>query len=51
MQWFSEMESKIKRKFKKEMTYAKIKTIGLQQDFMFGGVVVAKLDSVQTNNI
>lgn len=36
MKWFSEMESKQKRKFKKEMTYLNIKKIGLQQDFYFG---------------
>ena len=36
MRWFAEMEQKMKRKFKKEMTYNKIKTIGLQQDFIFG---------------
>lgn len=36
MQWFSDMETKIKRKFKKEMAYAKVKTIGLQKDFIFG---------------
>lgn len=37
MRWFSEMETKIKRRFKKEMTYEQIKSIGLQQDFVFGG--------------
>lgn len=36
MRWFSEMEIKIKRKFKKEMTYEKVKRIGLQSDFYFG---------------
>jgi 3'-phosphoadenosine 5'-phosphosulfate sulfotransferase (PAPS reductase)/FAD synthetase len=36
MQWFSDMEKLMKRKFKKQMTYEKIKTIGLQQDFFFG---------------
>ena len=36
MRWFSEMEQEVKRRFKKEMTYEKIKTIGLQQDFFFG---------------
>lgn len=30
------MEEKLKRKWKKEMSYDKIKTIGLQQDFYFG---------------
>jgi hypothetical protein len=36
MQWFVDMEAKLKRKWKKEMSYEKIKTIGLQQDFYFG---------------
>jgi hypothetical protein len=36
MKWFSDMEEKMKSKFKKEMTYQKIKKIGLQQDFKFG---------------
>lgn len=36
MQWFADMEEKLKRKWKKEMSYDKIKTIGLQQDFYFG---------------
>jgi hypothetical protein len=36
MRWFSELEQEIKRKFKKEMTYEQVKTIGLQQDFFFG---------------
>jgi hypothetical protein len=36
MRWFSEIEQKLNRRFKKEMSYEKIKTIGLQQDFFFG---------------
>jgi hypothetical protein len=36
MRWFDEMEKKLKRKFKKEMSYDSIKNIGLQQDFFFG---------------
>jgi hypothetical protein len=36
MKWFSEMETKMKRKFKKEMSYDNVKKIGLQQDFTFG---------------
>jgi len=36
MRWFAEMETKMKRTFKKEMSYAQIKDIGLQQDFFFG---------------
>lgn len=36
MRWFSEMETKMKRKFKKEMTFEKIKKIGIQSDFYFG---------------
>lgn len=37
MEWFVEMEQKLKRKWKKEFTYEHIKTLGLQQDFHFGG--------------
>lgn len=36
MRWFAEMEQKMKRKFKKEMSYDSIKRIGLQQNFVFG---------------
>ena len=36
MRWFSELEQKIKRRFKKEVSYENIKKIGLQQDFFFG---------------
>jgi hypothetical protein len=36
MRWFAEMERKMKRKFKKEMSYDNVKKIGLQQDFFFG---------------
>ena len=36
MRWFSEMEDKMKRRFKKEMKFSTIKKIGLQQDFYFG---------------
>jgi hypothetical protein len=36
MRWFAEMERKMKRTFKKEMSYDNIKKIGLQQDFFFG---------------
>ena len=34
MQWFADQE--IKATWKKEMSYAKIKRVGLQQDFNFG---------------
>lgn len=36
MRWFSEMETKMNRSFKKEMNYKKVKKIGIQQDFNFG---------------
>jgi hypothetical protein len=36
MKWFSEMETKMKRTFKKEMPYRTIKKIGLQAEFNFG---------------
>jgi hypothetical protein len=36
MKWFEEQEIKMKRTFKKEMSYSKVKIIGLQQDFFFG---------------
>lgn len=36
MQWFANQENKIKRTFKKEITYEQIKSIGLQNDFIFG---------------
>jgi len=36
MRWFSEMETKMKRRWKKEMNYSKAKSIGLQIDFFFG---------------
>ena len=36
MLWFMKMEKLLKRKWKKEMSYEKVKTIGLQQDFFFG---------------
>jgi hypothetical protein len=36
MRWFAEMERKMNRTFKKEMSYDNIKKIGLQQDFFFG---------------
>lgn len=36
MRWAAEMEEKMKRKFKKEMSMSSIKKIGIQQDFMFG---------------
>jgi hypothetical protein len=36
MRWFAEMEQKMRRKWKKEMTYETISKIGLQQDFFFG---------------
>ena len=36
MRWFSEMEQKTNRKFKKEMTFETVKSIGMQQDFNFG---------------
>lgn len=36
MRWFSELEEKMKRRFKKEISYKNIKKLGLQQDFFFG---------------
>ena len=36
MQWFADMEGKMKRRFKKEMSMSRIKTIGIQSDFNFG---------------
>jgi hypothetical protein len=36
MRWFSEMEKKTKRRFKKEMSMESVKKIGLQPDFFFG---------------
>jgi hypothetical protein len=36
MRWFSELEQKMKRRFKKEMTFEQVKQLGLQQDFFFG---------------
>lgn len=36
MQWFSDLENKLKRRFKGSMTYEDIKKIGLQMDFIFG---------------
>jgi hypothetical protein len=36
MRWFAEMERKMKRKFKKEMSYDNVKKIGLQREFIFG---------------
>jgi hypothetical protein len=36
MRWFDEMERKMGRRFKKEMTYRNVKKIGIQQDFLFG---------------
>lgn len=36
MRWFSKMEQLMNRKFKKEMTYNDISSIGLQGDFIFG---------------
>jgi hypothetical protein len=36
MRWFSELEQKMNRTFKKEMSMEQIKTIGLQQEFFFG---------------
>ncbi len=36
MKWFSEMETKIKARFKKEMSYKDVKKLGLQGDFFFG---------------
>lgn len=36
MNWFSEMEKELNRKFKKEMYYSDVKKIGLQLDFNFG---------------
>lgn len=37
MQWFSDMEKKMHRKFKKEGTYEQFLQIAIQQDFIFGG--------------
>jgi hypothetical protein len=36
MQWFSDQEQKMNKKFKKEMSYKEIKKVGLQQSFFFG---------------
>ncbi len=36
MRWFAEMEQKMKRRFKSEMSYNTVKKIGLQTDFFFG---------------
>lgn len=36
MNWFMNIENKMKGTFKKEMSYEKVKSIGLQQDFFFG---------------
>lgn len=36
MRWFAEMEKKMKRQWKKEMSYSSAKRIGLQTDFFFG---------------
>ena len=36
MRWFAQMEKKAKAQWKKEMNYADVKKIGLQQDFFFG---------------
>jgi len=36
MRWFMELEKKLNRTFKKEITYEQIKSIGLQSDFIFG---------------
>jgi hypothetical protein len=36
MQWFSSQEKKINKTFKKEISYDKIKNIGIQNDFIFG---------------
>jgi hypothetical protein len=36
MRWFSEMETLMKRKFKKEMSYNTIQKLGLQSEFNFG---------------
>jgi len=36
MQWFSDQEKLMNKKFKKEMSFEQIKNIGLQQDFFFG---------------
>lgn len=36
MRWFSEMEAKMKRRFKKEMSLEQVKKMGLQMGFIFG---------------
>jgi hypothetical protein len=36
MRWFSELEQKMKRRFKKEMSFEQVKQLGIQQDFFFG---------------
>ena len=36
MQWFSDQEEKMNKKFKKEMSYKDIKEVGLQKQFYFG---------------
>jgi hypothetical protein len=36
MRWFAEIETKMKRNFKKEMNYFDVKKLGLQSNFFFG---------------
>jgi len=36
MRWFAEIERKMRRRFKSEMSYDNVKKIGLQLDFIFG---------------
>jgi hypothetical protein len=36
MEWFAQQERDRNRRFKREMSYDKIKTVGLQSEFMFG---------------
>ena len=36
MRWFADMEKKMKRQWKKEMSYSSSKKLGLQTDFFFG---------------
>jgi hypothetical protein len=36
MRWFSELEQKMKRRFKKDISYENVKRVNLQADFIFG---------------
>jgi hypothetical protein len=36
MRWFSELEQKMNRRFKNEVSFENIKKVGLQMNFNFG---------------